>query len=81
MPQAWAAAGVLAVLSSLLGLSADASSRTVTVRAGLAGWPDRLHVDGIEVAGERLQVRADGNGIDVEGLPGGWSVEHLPPTM
>lgn len=80
MPQAWAAAGVLAVLSSLLGLSADTATRSVSVRAGLTGWPERLQVDGIEVAGARLRVRADGDGIAVEGLPEGWALEHPTAT-
>jgi glycogen debranching enzyme len=78
MPQAWAAAGVLALVSALLGLSADASSRSITVRPALGGWPGRLEVDGIMVSGARLRVRADNDGVHVEGLPVGWTVRHRP---
>jgi glycogen debranching enzyme len=66
-PQAWASASPLLWLRSLLRIDPWASQNEVRVDPVLPSWITRLHVDGIEIAGERLSVHIDGDECTVEG--------------
>ncbi|WP_335936215.1 amylo-alpha-1,6-glucosidase [Streptomyces sp. PTD5-9] len=80
-PQAWAAASSVLVLQSVLGLSADVPGGTVTVAPGFAEAYRPLKVQGLEVAGGRLDVSVDADGTAHVEAPHGLEVkrEHLTP--
>lgn len=57
-PQAWASGSVLGFVTTLLGLHVDGYARELTLRRPrLPSFVDELEVRGIEVAGERVDVR------------------------
>ncbi|MFD9331651.1 glycogen debranching N-terminal domain-containing protein [Streptomyces sp. NPDC060065] len=73
-PQGWSAASGVAVLSALLGLKPDVTSRTLRVRP-VPEWP--MTVRGLVLAGQRLTVEVDREGAArVSGLPEGWRVSR-----
>jgi glycogen debranching enzyme len=58
MPQAWSAGSVFMMLQACLGLSIDAGRRQVRlVRPTLPAGVERLTIEGIEVAGARVDLR------------------------
>lgn len=62
----------MAVLSALLGLKPNVTSRTLHVRP-VPQWP--MTVRGLVLAGQRLTVEVDREGsAKVSGLPEGWRV-------
>jgi glycogen debranching enzyme len=62
-PQAWAAASVLVLLRAILGLAADVPAGVLTVRPDPAfGALFPLEVDGLRVAGHRVDVAVDAGG-------------------
>ena len=61
-PQAWSAASAVAVLTAALGLRPDVPAGLVRLRP-LRPWPfGRLRVEGLRVAGHRLEVEVAEDG-------------------
>ncbi|HET7386086.1 MAG TPA: glycogen debranching N-terminal domain-containing protein [Nocardioidaceae bacterium] len=75
-PQAWSAASSVALLTAALGLEPDVPAGEIRVRA-LQPWPfGTLRVEGIRVAGERLDLTVDEAGnVSVDCAPSGLRVE------
>jgi glycogen debranching enzyme len=74
-PQAWSAGSAFHLLSTLLGLEADADSgllRIVPIVSPLFG---RLEVNGLHFAGHRIDFSVEGTTVKVGGLPRGIRVE------
>jgi glycogen debranching enzyme len=59
-PQAWAAAAIPLLVTSLLGLSVDPASGALTAAPSLPPWLDRVEVSGIEAGGTATRVRING---------------------
>ncbi|WP_406291826.1 glycogen debranching N-terminal domain-containing protein [Streptomyces sp. NBC_00624] len=80
-PQAWAAASSVMILQSMLGLSADVPSGTLTVAPGFAEEYRPLKVEGLDVAGARLDISIDADGTAHIEAPNGLVVkrEHTTP--
>ena len=58
MPQAWAASSTFLMLQACLGLTIDAARREVRlVRPTLPAGIDRLDVEGLDIAGCRVDLR------------------------
>ncbi|HEX2646586.1 MAG TPA: amylo-alpha-1,6-glucosidase, partial [Candidatus Dormibacteraeota bacterium] len=77
-PQLWSAAGMFACLSSILGLEAYPSRKTLKiapVETGLWRW---VEVKGLHFAGQRLDFGVRGTEVKVGRLPGGIRVETGP---
>jgi glycogen debranching enzyme len=62
-PQAWAAASAVALLQAVLGLSVDVPAGVVTLRPPTTGPVGAIEVRGLAVAGGRLDVSIDRNGV------------------
>lgn len=75
-PQAWAAASSVMVLQSVLGLSADVPGGTLTVAPGFADAYRPLTVEGLEVAGERLEISVAADGTAHIEAPKGLAVKR-----
>ncbi|MCW2971204.1 MAG: amylo-alpha,6-glucosidase [Solirubrobacterales bacterium] len=57
IPQAWAAAAPLMVLQAMLGISADAPGRALTVeRPALPDWLERIHLERLRVGGATVTL-------------------------
>ncbi|WSQ40680.1 amylo-alpha-1,6-glucosidase [Streptomyces sp. NBC_01224] len=80
-PQAWAAASSVMVLQSVLGLSADVPGGTLTVAPGFAEAYRPLKVEGLDVAGGRLDISVDADGTAHIEAPKGLVVrrQHTTP--
>ncbi|MFF1956450.1 glycogen debranching N-terminal domain-containing protein [Streptomyces sp. NPDC058220] len=80
-PQAWAAASSVMVLQSVLGLSADVPGGTITVAPAFAEAYRPLKVEGLDVAGGRLDIAVDADGTAHIEAPKGLEVkrEHATP--
>ncbi|MFF8913103.1 glycogen debranching N-terminal domain-containing protein [Streptomyces sp. NPDC015032] len=80
-PQAWAAASSVMILQSVLGLSADVPGGTLTVAPGFAEAYRPLKVEGLDVAGGRLDISVDADGTAHVDAPEGLVVkrQHLTP--
>ncbi|MFF0288700.1 glycogen debranching N-terminal domain-containing protein [Streptomyces sp. NPDC005262] len=80
-PQAWAAASSVMILQSMLGLSADVPSGTLTVAPGFAEEYRPLKVEGLDIAGGRLDISVDADGTAHIEAPNGLTVkrEHMTP--
>lgn len=80
-PQAWAAASSVMILQSMLGLSADVPGGTLTVAPGFAEEYLPLKVEGLDIAGERLDISIDADGTAHIEAPNGLVVkrEHMTP--
>jgi glycogen debranching enzyme len=75
-PQAWAAAAPLLMLRSLLGFDPDSRNGVIRVRPrAVPGRWRPLAWRGVRVAGHRLDVMAEGDRIDVRGLPHDWGLD------
>ena len=73
MPQAWAAGSVFMLLQACLGLSVDAARRQVRlIRPVLPAGVEALTIDGIEVAGFKVNLRLQrqGGAVNVNLAPG-----------
>jgi glycogen debranching enzyme len=75
-PQAWAAAAPLLMVRSMLGLEPDLPAGIVRVRETLDGAVRHLHARGVPLGAGRIDVRANGSVIEVDGLPSGVSLQH-----
>ncbi|MET7860043.1 glycogen debranching N-terminal domain-containing protein [Streptomyces sp. NPDC005318] len=80
-PQAWAAASSVMILQSMLGLSADVPGGTLTVAPGFAEEYRPLKVEGLDIAGGRLDISIDATGTAHIEAPNGLVVkrEHMTP--
>ncbi|MER5686795.1 glycogen debranching N-terminal domain-containing protein [Streptomyces sp. NPDC002205] len=80
-PQAWAAASSVMILQSMLGLSADVPAGTLTVAPGFAEEYRPLKVEGLDIAGGRLDISIDADGTAHIEAPNGLVVkrEHMTP--
>jgi glycogen debranching enzyme len=74
-PQAWAAAAPLLMIRSLLGLEPDVPNHTVRVRSNLPST-GRLDALGVPLGQGRIDVRASGTTIRVDGLPAGTTLDQ-----
>jgi glycogen debranching enzyme len=74
-PQAWAAATPLLFLRLLLRLDPWVPRGKVNVSPALPSWLTRLRVDGIPIGDARLSVEIDADGVLVEGVVAGVTVE------
>ncbi|MEE1769388.1 glycogen debranching N-terminal domain-containing protein [Streptomyces sp. JV185] len=79
-PQAWAAASSVMVLQSVLGLSADVPGGTLTVAPGFAEAYRPLKVEGLDVAGGRLDITVDADGTAHIDAPEGLAVRRQYPA-
>ncbi|MGW5277147.1 amylo-alpha-1,6-glucosidase [Streptomyces sp. NPDC004044] len=80
-PQAWAAASSVMILQSMLGLSADVPGGTLTVAPGFAEEYRPLKVEGLDIAGGRLDISIEADGTAHIEAPNGLVVkrEHMTP--
>lgn len=80
-PQAWAAASSVMILQSVLGLSADVPGGTLTVAPGFAEAYRPLKVEGLDIAGRRLDISVDADGTAHIEAPKGLVVrrQHTTP--
>lgn len=79
-PQAWAAGSVRLILRSLLGFDPDIPRGTVRIAPGLPARFLPLTLQNIPLAGSRLSIAVDTQGVArIEGLPPGVRV-HAPST-
>jgi glycogen debranching enzyme len=74
-PQAWASAAPLLVLRSVLGLEPDVPNGEVIIDPVLPPGSAALRIDGMPLAGGRVTIAADRDGVEVSGLGDGcrWS--------
>ncbi|MFE4639589.1 glycogen debranching N-terminal domain-containing protein [Streptomyces sp. NPDC056730] len=79
-PQAWAAASSVMVLQSALGLSADVPGGTLTVAPAFAEAYRPLKVEGLDVAGGRLDISVAADGTAHIEAPAGLEVKRESVT-
>ena len=77
-PQAWAAASLISLVRSFIGLDPDVSHGTVRVRPAIPDLLDKLTIRGMMLAGNRVDVVASGAHARFEGLTPALSVERVP---
>ncbi|MET8513679.1 glycogen debranching N-terminal domain-containing protein [Streptomyces sp. NPDC005077] len=75
-PQAWAAASSVMILQSMLGLSADVPGGTLTVAPGFAEEYRPLKVEGLDIAGGRLDISVEADGTAHIEAPNGLVVKR-----
>ncbi|WSA73605.1 amylo-alpha-1,6-glucosidase [Streptomyces sp. NBC_01799] len=75
-PQAWAAASSVMILQSMLGLSADVPGGTLTVAPGFAEEYRPLKVEGLDIAGGRLDISIEADGTAHIEAPNGLVVKR-----
>ncbi len=73
-PQNWAAASVFSLLSTLLGLQADATRRRLRIAPVATGLFNKIEVTGLHFAGERLDFAVEGDVVKVGRVPKGMKV-------
>ena len=74
-PQNWAAASTFSLLSTLLGLRADARRGRLRIAPLATPLFKRLEVIGLHFAGERLDFAVEGTDVRLGRVPGGLKVE------
>jgi glycogen debranching enzyme len=74
-PQSWSAASAFLVVSTLLGLQADAASGRLTIAPIETPLWRRVEVSGLHFAGHRIDFKVDGTEVKVGKLPPGISVQ------
>ncbi|MFF1894376.1 glycogen debranching N-terminal domain-containing protein [Streptomyces sp. NPDC058228] len=75
-PQAWAAASSVMILQSMLGLSADVPGGTLTVAPEFAEEYRPLKVEGLDIAGGRLDISIEADGTAHIEAPNGLVVKR-----
>jgi glycogen debranching enzyme len=73
-PQAWSAASAFLLVSTLLGLQADATHGTLRISPIGTSLFRRVEVSGLHFAGHRIDFAVDGTDVKVGKLPSGISV-------
>jgi glycogen debranching enzyme len=74
-PQAWSAASAFLLVSTLLGLRADALHGTLRIAPVETALWRRVEVSGLHFAGYRIDFSVDGTEVKVGKLPSGITVE------
>jgi glycogen debranching enzyme len=74
-PQNWAAASTFSVLTTLLGLQADATRGRLRIAPVETPLWRRIEVSGLHFAGHRIDFTVDGKEVKVGKLPKGIKVE------
>jgi glycogen debranching enzyme len=77
-PQAWAAATPLLFLRLLLRFDPWVPSGQLCMSPSLPDWVTRLRLEGIPLAGGRIDVSVDEDTVRVSGLPAGVTLERRP---
>jgi glycogen debranching enzyme len=75
-PQSWSAAAPFSLLTTLLGLEADATRQCLRVRPARTRLWKRLQVAGLHFAGHRLDFEVDDDRVRVGALPAGIQLMH-----
>jgi glycogen debranching enzyme len=75
-PQAWAAASLISLVRSFIGLDPDVPQTTVRVQPAIPDLLDKLTVRGLMLGGNRVDLVASGAHVGFEGLAPALSVEH-----
>jgi glycogen debranching enzyme len=73
-PQLWSAAAMFACVSSILGLEADPSRKTLRVAPVATPLWNRVEVRGLHFAGERLDFTIEGTKVRTGVLPAGIQI-------
>jgi glycogen debranching enzyme len=73
-PQAWSAGSAFSLITTLLGLSADARSGRLRVAPVETSLWKRVEVGGLHFGGHRIDFSVDGTKVKVGGLPSGVTV-------
>jgi glycogen debranching enzyme len=73
-PQNWAAAATFSLMTTLLGLKADAPRKRLTISPLSTTLFNRVEVTGLHFAGERLDFAVEGNRVSLGALPRGIKV-------
>ena len=73
-PQNWAAASVFALLTTLLGLDADAKRKRLSVAPVTTPLFSRVEVKGLHFAGRRVDFTVDGETVHVDSAPDGVNI-------
>jgi glycogen debranching enzyme len=73
-PQLWSSAAMFTCVSSMLGLEADARSKTLRVAPIRTPLWNRIEVTGLHFAGQRIDFSVDGTEVKVGRLPAGIRV-------
>jgi glycogen debranching enzyme len=77
-PQAWAAASLISLVRSFIGLDPDVLQGTVRIQPAIPDLLDKLTIRGMMLAGNRVDVVASGAHARFEGLTPALSVERVP---
>jgi len=75
-PQLWSAAAMFALVSSLLGLEADARGRALRIAPIETALWNRVEVGGLHFAGDRIDFAVEGTAVKVGRLPAGVKIFH-----
>jgi glycogen debranching enzyme len=73
-PQSWSAASAFSLVSTLLGLHADATQRRLTIAPIETQLWRRVEVTGLHFAGHRIDFAVDGTQVKVGKLPKGIQI-------
>jgi glycogen debranching enzyme len=73
-PQNWAAASVFSLLSTMLGLHADAARGRLQIDPVPTPLFSRIEVTGLHFAGHRIDFVVDGDSVQVGDLPAGVKI-------
>ena len=74
-PQSWSAASAFLLVTTLLGLQADAASGTLRIAPLETPLWRRVEVTGLHFAGHRIDFAVDGTKVRVGKLPNGVTVQ------
>jgi glycogen debranching enzyme len=77
-PQAWAAGASFQLVTTLLGLQADAAGAHLRIAPVETPLWRRLEVNGLHFAGERIDFAVDGTRVRIGHVPSGMRVEAPP---
>jgi glycogen debranching enzyme len=75
-PQAWSAASAFLLVSTLLGLKADATHGVLRIAPIATSLWKRVEVSGLHFGGHRIDFSVEGTEVKVGKLPGGLTVVH-----
>ncbi|HYR48721.1 MAG TPA: glycosyl hydrolase family 65 protein, partial [Candidatus Eisenbacteria bacterium] len=75
-PQSWSAASAYMLMTTLLGLQADAARGVLHIAPLETPLWRRVEVSGLHFAGHRIDFEVDGTKVKVGKLPSGISVER-----
>ena len=74
-PQAWSAGSAFLLLSTLLGLEADAEARRLSIAPIKTPLFNRVEVNGLHFAGHRVDFSVEGTRVKMGKVPAGLRVE------